>query len=388
MKKIILSFVVVTLLFSCSKKEQYYGTWSQYFYTPAFLNIKQDSISLSNDGNLWNTYPVTIKNNSLTFLDHTFKTSFSGDSLVFENLTFKKDTVAPFLEIELSEFKNFNFYNPDPDTEIIYIRFGKVPNSNEYKLQLNNKYAEFEELIHFFFSHYNSEISHHALRRFALLCDKRAKMKDVEHIFLELIKINALVLYTVNDIEHEVVDSKVQEKYSLYKHRITPIHNIRYEIKTDSTDITGFDFLSNITFRHVSNENTQFLFLINNEFYVGKEKYSLEDFSKRIDIITAKNVQLVSLFDLNSDFEHYTIFNAVLNDSYEKLYESIAKQKHNTPYNQLTDDQKEIIRTLHPQKNIQNISIPHFLSFEELPMENVEFPFKNVKEQIPEVYFK
>ncbi|WP_046754994.1 hypothetical protein [Kordia jejudonensis] len=380
MKKIILSFAVVALLFSCTKKEQYYGTWSQYFYSPAFLNINQDSISLSNDGNLWNTYPVTIKNNSLTFLDHTFNTSFSGDSLVFEHLTFKKDTVAPLLEIELPKLVKYNFQEPNPKRELIYIKYGRVPNSNEYKLQLNDKYADISELIDYFYT--SSDLSFHSIRKLVMICDKKAKMKDVESIFLEMIKMNTFAFYTVNHTEYQFVDNEIKQVYLSQKQQVFPINNENYK------DSISDNLLNYSILEHLNAKNRQYIFLINNEFYVGKEKYTTNDFSKKIDSLVSKNVQFISLFDLNSDFEHYTIFNAILNDSYEKLYDSIAKQKHNTAYNQLTDDKKEEIMTFFPKRNIQNISIPHFLSFEEDPFENIEFPFKNIKDSIPDVYFE
>ncbi len=388
MKKIILVFVVLVLLISCSKKEQYYGTWSQFHYSSALIKIKSDSISLSDDGSIWKTYPLKIENNSLSFLDHTFQTTIYKDSLIFEKLAYKKDTITPILEIKLPKLDKFSFQEPNPEEELIYIQYGRVPNSNEYKLQLNDKYADFEELIPFFFNHYNSEISLHALRRFALLCDKRAKMKDIELLFHELIKINALVLYTVNDIKYEVIDNEIEQLHSLYKHKIIPIYNVNYETKLNMDADIDHNMLNYSILEHLKTENLQYVFLINNEFYVGKEKYSLGDFSKRIDTIIAKKVQLVSLFDLNSDFKHYTIFNALINDSYQKLYDSIAKQKYNITYSKLNDKEKEEILDLFPRKDIQNISIPHFLSFEETPIEGINFPFKNVKEEIPEVYFE
>lgn len=387
MKKIILTFVVLALLISCSKKEQYYGNW-RGIHGFNFMNIQQDSIAISSYGDHWNTYPITIKNNSLTFLDHTFKTSISEDSLIFENIPYVKNTItSPILEIELPKLTKYSFQEPNPEEELIYIQYGRVPNSNEYKLQLNDKYADFEEIMDYFFSGSN-DLSGHNTVRFLLVCDKDAKMKDIEQIFLEMIKINVRIFYTVNHIEHKVIDNEIKQTYLSQKQRITPIHNVRYETKTDSSYVTGFDFLNNLVFRHINHENAQYLFLINNEFYVGKGKYSLEDFTKKIDIMISKNVQLISLFDLNSDFKHYTIFNALINDSYQKIYDSVAKQKYNATYTKLGDVKKEEIINLFPKKNIQNISIPHFLSFEETPTESVNFPFKNVKEQIPEVYFE
>lgn len=388
MKKILLIFIVLSLLFSCSKKEQYYGTWSQYYSSPALMKISKDSISISDDGNLWNTYPLTIKNNSLTFLGHTFQTSISKDSLVLENSSYVKDTITTILEIKLTKLTKYSFQEPNPEGELIYIQYGRVPNSNEYKLQLNDKYAGFEEIMDYFFSGIESCSKRSLPPRIVLICDKEAKMEDLEQIFHEMIKMNAHTFYTVNHIEHKVIDNKIKQIYYSQKQRITPIYNIRYETKTDSTDVTGFDFLNDIFFRYVSNENAQYLFLIKNEFYVGKEKYSLEAFTKKISSIVLNNSQLVTLFDLDSDYKHYTIFNAVINNSYKKLYDSVSKRKYNSTYNQLNDKEKDVIMTLFPRKNIQNMSIPHFLSFEEFPTENVNFPFKNVKEQLPAAYFE
>lgn len=386
MKKIILSFIVFATLFSCSKKEQYYGDWYQYYATSGQLKIQKDSISLSDDGSTWKTYPLKIENNSLTFLDHTFQTTIYKDSLVFEELTYEKDTTAPLLEITLPKLTNYSFFEPSPETALIYIKFGKVPNSDEFKLQFNDKYAESEQLIDFIFSH--DDVSfHHALRRIAFICDNDAKMKDLEPLFLEMIKINAIIFYAVNDVTHNVIDGRVERDYELYRQPITPIRNMYYEAKIDSTipvDYNNFYPILN----YFEPVKSQFIFLINNKFYIGKEKYSVDAFSKKLDSLITENKQLVCLFDLNSNFKHNTIFNNILNEAYQKQYDSIALEKYNIIYKQLHDKEKANVKALRPRKTIQNISIPHFLSFEESPIEDIEFPFKNVKEQVPEIYFE
>lgn len=388
MKKIILAFVVLVLLISCSKKEQYYGKWvlKNYYETPYHLKIEKDSIYLMDYESYWKTYPLEIKNNSLTFLNHTFKTEIYKDSLVFEDWTYVRDTIKPLLEINLPRLKNHHFYKPHSNRGLTYIKFGKVPNTNEYKLQLNDLYADFEQLKDYFFSG-STDLSEHNTVRLLLVCDKDAKMKDIEHIFLEMVKINALVLYIVNDITHSVIDNIVERDYEFYKQYITPIRNRYYEAKIDSTIPVHYNnFYPSLGYFEPA--KSQFIFLINNEFYIGKEKYSVDAFTKKLNSLIAENKQFVCLFDLDSDFKHNTIFNNILNEAYQKQYDSIALEKFNTTYEQLNDKEKASVKVLCPRKTVQNISIPHFLSFEETPIEDFDFPFKNVKEQLPPIYFE
>lgn len=384
MKKLVLLCIVSIILLSCSKKEQYYGDWSQYYAT-GIIKIKKDSISLSDEGSIWKTYPLKIEKNSLTFLDHTFQTTIHKDSLIFEGLTYEKDTTTPILEINLPKLKNYNFHITNSYEMLIHTRFGRIPNTNEYKLQLNDRYGNFEELKEFLFG--STDLSGHITPRLLLVCDKNAKMKDIEHIFHEMVKINAQVLYAVNDVTHTIIEDSVERSYLSYKHYITPIHNMYYEAKIDRTipvDYSNFHPLLN----YFEAAKSQFIFLVKNEFYIGKEKYTMDAFSKKLDALITENQQLVCLFDLDSDFKHNIIFNNILNETYQKQYDSIALEKYNTTYEKLHNKEKASVKALHPRKTIQNVSIPHFLSFEETPIEGLNFPFKNIKEEIPEAYFK
>jgi hypothetical protein len=387
MKKITLSFIVLILLFSCSKKEQYYGTWTFEFAngtTPSFIKISSDSISLSESKNQWNTYPVSIKNNSLAFLNHTFKTVITKDSLLLEGNIYKKDTTTSLLEIDLPKLKTYRCQEANPEEKLIFIQYGRVPNSDEFKLQLNDRYADFGEILDYFSHEVGSCQKLSSPARVVLSCDKDAKMEDLEYLFFEMIKMNAHTFYTVNHIEHEVIDNEIKQKYFLQKNRITPIFNIKYNQKINDIDFEVIYLsMNNKSIKEFEFKNTQYLFLVENEFYIGKEKQSVETFTKKIDSIVSNNTQLVSLFDLKSNYKHFTIFNAVINSAYDKHFNAVAKQKYNTTYEQ-NDDEKGIVKALFPRENIQNISIPHFLSF----AENPEFPFKNLKEQLPEAYFE
>ncbi|MBC8757022.1 hypothetical protein H2O64_20285 [Kordia sp. YSTF-M3] len=388
MKKVILSSIIALLLLSCSKKEQYYGTWTcefSYGASPTFMKIDADSISLSESGNYWNTYPLSINNNCLTFLDNTFKTSISKDSMVFEGNVYKKDSFSSLLNIKLPELKTYHFQEANPDEKLIYIKYGKVPNSNEFKLQLNDKYANFAAILDYFSHEVGSCSKLSSPARVVLICDKDAKMEDLEYLFFELTKMNALVFYTVDHVKYKVIDQEIEQKIFSQENRITPIFNIKYNQKINDMDFEViYTTMNDKPLEDFKFKNTQSLFLVNDRFHIGKKQYNLETFTKKVDSIVSNNTQLVSLFDLKSNYKHFTIFNAVINDAYLKHYDAIAKQKFNTTYEQLNSDGKAVIKALLQKENIQNISISHFLSF----AENPKFPFKNIKEQLPEAYFK
>lgn len=387
MKKIFLIFSILFLLFSCSKREQYYGTWAFEFAdgtTPSFIKIESDSVFLSESKNQWNAYPVSIKNNSLTFLNHTFKTSITKDSMVFEGNVYKKDSFPSLLNIKLPELKTYHFQEANLNEKLVHIEYGKVPNSDEFKLQLNDRYGEFWEILDYFSHEVGSCPKLSSPAKVILTCDKDAKMKALEPLFFELAEMNALVFYTVDHVKQEVTDHKIQQKIFSQKNRITPIFNIKYHQKINDLDFEViYISINNRILKDFEFKNTHYLFLVENEFYIGKEKYNLETFTKKVDSIITEKPQLITLFDLNSDYKHFTLFNAVINDAYLKHYDAIAKQKFNKTYEQLNGDKKAIVKGLNPKENIQNISISHFLSF----TENPDFPFKNIKEEIPETYF-
>lgn len=359
MKKTILNLFALLLLFSCSKKEKYYGTWSQYFANSRAIKITSDSISINYDDTQWTTYPVSITNNSLTFLNHTFETSFSGDSLLFENSPYLKYTPTPILEIKFPELTTASIHEPNPEERLIFIRFGKVPNSDEYRLQLNDRYAEFEEIIDYFYTGHHSS---HEIYRFVLICDKNAKMKDLEPLFQQMIKINAVKFYTVNHTEYEVIDNEIKQKHKLQKHQITPIHTVTFPQQVnESIVLTKHTYIDNSSFlKDFESKKTSYLSLVNNDFYIGKKKYKPELFAKKVDSINNNNFQLVTMFDSNSNFKQYALFNTLINN-----------QSKNSEV-----------------KNIQNLYIPNFLSLDMPSRDNINFLYENIKQQLPEAYFE
>lgn len=391
MKKIILSIIILLLLFSCSKKEQYYGIWSLhpiYDASPYYIKIEPNSISLSEYGNHWSTYPIIIKNNNLTFSDHTFNTSITKDSLIFNNSVYKRDSISSTLEIELPNIiSDTTKINKD---EVIYnISYGKKPNSNEFAFQLNDKYGSFSD-IRFFYSSYSCSGGEYAPIRTLLVCDENVKIKDLERLFLELIKTNVLTVYTVNTINYNINNDSITHRYSYQKQRLPHIFNFAYNQKISNEEIqiqNIYSFPIN-PFEHIQHEKAEYVFLIENDFYYQKEKNNLEALTTKVEKVIAENTPLIALFDLESNYKNFLIFNAIINDSYTKLYDKNAKEIYNATYEELSDDKQFEIRSLRPKIIIQNYSIPHFLSFEESPDENTKFPFKNVKEKIPAEYFK
>ncbi|MGH1385033.1 hypothetical protein [Kordia sp.] len=393
MKKIILSCIVFAILFSCSNKEQYYGVWSIYGYsgsTPIYLKIDADSIYLSKLGSHWNSFPIKIKNNNIRFAGQTYPTSIFKDSLIFNQNLYQKDTIYSPIEIQLPNIKSESNVEIDPDANIYYISYGKKPNTTEYAFLLNDRYGSFLNIKSFVSSYNTCRGGTYDPAHTLFICDKNTSTRDLEKFFLELSRVNARTLYTVNSTDYKISTNSIKSISSQQKQILSYIFNPNYDqkINGDVFQPTMLRDFSIYPTKDIQPEKIVFAFLIQNEFYYQKENCSYGMFSSKIQQAISQNKTLITLFDLKSDYKHYLKFNDIVNSKYLKIYDSITKQKYNTTYKQLDEEKKVIVRRLYTKKVIQNISIPHFLSFEESPIEDIDFPFKNVKEQIPEAYFE
>ncbi|MFK7747666.1 MAG: hypothetical protein AB8B65_04705 [Kordia sp.] len=392
MKKIILSFIVFATLFSCSKKEQYYGIWRLNGFSlsnPNYLKIDADSIYLSELGNYWTSYPVKIKNNYIRFAGQTYPTSIFKDSLIFNHNLYWKDTIYSPLDIKLPNIKSESTVEIDPDANIYYMSYGKKPNTDEYAFLLNDKYGSFSDIKHFM-SSYSCGGGEYDPPHTLFICDKNTSTRDLEKFFLELFRVNTRTLYTVNSTDYKTYTDSIKSISSQQKQILSYIFNPNYDqkINGDVFQPTMLRDFSIYPTKDLQPEKIVFAFLIQNEFYYQKENCSSDVFSAKIQQAVSQHKTLITLFDLKSDYKHYLEFNDIVNSKYLKIYDSITKQNYNTTYKQLDKEKKVIVRRLYTKKVIQNISIPHFLSFEETPIENFNFPFKNVKQQLPEIYFE
>lgn len=400
MKKVVVACLILFCVLSCSKKEQYYGTWTLWnspsFDEPYIMKITEDSIFISDYGSQWNAYPVTIKNNSLTFLGQTFITKISKDSLVFESITYKRDTIPQILEVNLPELKNYSFKKIEQEENTIFIYYGKKPNSNEYALQLNDKYADFSDLSEFTLDrtscagNYRRELR--KMLRIVLLCDKNAKINDLEDIFAELTYVNNLSVYNVNNITDNIIkdSSSLRIKQDCYyqNYKIPFIYNPNYYSSKHGIVTIPYHYYKEFFFNPYSKpKDYVYAFLVNNQFYFEKKMYAKDDFTTKIQEAIETKIPLVMLYDLESDFEHLMLFNAIHDEAFFGNRNKSAFKHFRKSMEELERDQIDTIVTMHPYTTIHNFSIPHFLSFEETPNDSIPFPFKNIKQRIPEAYF-
>ncbi|WP_298509843.1 hypothetical protein [uncultured Kordia sp.] len=392
MKKIILFCIASIILFSCSKKEQYYGTWYVYGHNglnPVYLKIDADSIYLSKAGSYWNSFPVKITNNSLHFAGQTFSTSIFKDSIIFNGNRCFKETIYSPLEIKLPNIKSESAIEIHQDANMYYISYGKKPNTNESAFLLNDKYGSFSDIKHFISSSTSCSGGEYDPPHTLFICDKNTSTRDLEKFFLELQKVDSRTLYTVNSIDYKVFKDSIKSISTQQEQKLSLIYNANYDQKVNGKLYQPrmhsglFYSLNDFTF-----EEEVYAFLIKNEFYYEKEKYTYDAFSDKIEKAISQHKILIVLFDLESDYKHYLQFNDAVNSEYIRIRENASRKTYNVSYKKLNKKQRLHINSLHPKKVIQNISIPHFLSFEETPIEDLDFPFKNVKEQIPEVYFQ
>ncbi len=189
---------IVILFISCTNKEKYQGQWTNYFLTDHGYNetrsmvIKNDSIKFNYPYfDYWNTYHLSIENNTLHFNNTSFKTSIEKDTLLLNKSIFfvkdEDDTLygyKPVLKIKLPEISESYKNKINNYSRFNFIYFGKRLDNNEYSLQLNDNYAEINEIPAFLT--YERAILREELIPFfttILIIDKSTPLKFIENIF-------------------------------------------------------------------------------------------------------------------------------------------------------------------------------------------------------------
>lgn len=389
MKKTLLILIVSTILFSCSNKEQYYGKWiatENPQEKPIYIKITSDSIALSQNEMIWSTYPISIKNRSLTFSGQTFESSVTKDTLQIDNQTYKKINNQDPIEITVPKLKEYDFEELLLTYETIDLYYGKKPNTDEFYIRYNDKFLKLDSLHTILMNHTRDVYRY--VYKIVLHCDQNVKMKDLEFFFLTSSSFRFYTIFLTNNEVQPFNAPLGQKNVSLEFHSLKQFMEVNPNYKTEIISQNTNGKFGQIASYIDQNNSFQYTFLIKNEFYFGKEKLSKQAFSEKIKMAIKGKKPLLMLYDLASNYKSYleivSIYKSLLNDERNKTAISLFS----TSFESLNESQQDSIKTIHPYINIRQYSIPHFLSFEESPEENTEFPFKNVKEQIPEVYFE
>ncbi|QHI37605.1 hypothetical protein IMCC3317_29850 [Kordia antarctica] len=389
MKKIIPSIIVLFLLLSCSKKEQYYGNWVAVDFPnekPIYIKINQDSIALSQNEVIWSSYPVSIKNRSLTFSEQTFESSISEDSMWIDGQAYKKIQFKNPIEVKLPKLEGYYFDELLLTHQTIDIYCGKKPTTDEFYIRHHDTLLQVDA-HHDVYMNY-SESVYRNVYKVVLHCDKNVKMKDVESIFLTSCFSGFYTIFLANNQEQPFIAPIGNNIINKEFHRIKLLPDVNPNYIKEYIVQYLPDRFGQMNFFVENNEPFQYTFLIGNEFYFGKEKLSKQAFSEHMKTTIKNKKPMLMLYDLESNYKSYLEFVSIYKTILDEERNKTALSLFNVSINKLDETQQDSIRIIHPYKCIRHYSIPHFLSFEESPDGNVEFPFKNIREQIPAAYFE
>ncbi|WP_298555832.1 hypothetical protein [uncultured Algibacter sp.] len=385
MKSILLFFILIFCLISCDNKEKYNGKWSLDIFqsnnneqeTPSHFHIENNSIKF----NYWSfnhshKFSLKIENNQFLFNNWAIKTNIIKDTLLLHNSFYVRDNNdsiynwlydKPITEIEVPKLNSdyFKFDNLNYKDSRYYILFGKRTDNNKFSLQLNDKYAEINDLPAFINNERASE--RHELIPFYstyLFADKSTPMKYIEDIFFEHKKINQLKICLINNILLKYNDSLgLYYKYEKLTKRLPPFReNDNYHSNTSANKYQTPPPPPLLYYSDLNNEkpNIKLILLKNNTIYFNDTIVETNHLKNLIKPWIEDNNTLLNLYDLESNYFSFLEMNAIINSVYQEVREEKSKIKFNKILSELNREELTEIKIETPIIHIWDYSIPHF----------------------------
>ena len=370
--KHVFSILILPFLFSCTNKKKYEGRWTNSVLKYSHYNevrnvlINQDSIKFSYPYfEHWHSFPLEIKNRNLHFNGVSLSVKTEKDTLTLNDSIYfirdPKDTLFGYnymLKLMLPDIYNSipetSDRNPIPD----YIYFGKRLDNNQFSLQLNDKYAEISGLPWFIAS--GHQRSHSSLPISFLFIDKDSKMNDLEAIFHEHQKVNRLKINFVIEIYLSFNESNsFFYEYKTLSKRLPPI----FENSTYSPHALNVQTPPYPPFPSMfedDNSDISYFILKENTFFYNKSVIDNVELTKLVEKAINKNNVIISLYDLESNYDNFLKMNAIIDGVYYKKRNNFALEKFNNKFEKLEREQVDEIKLKIPLKHIWSYSIPHY----------------------------
>jgi len=382
MKNLLLVLFCLSFIISCNTKEKYQGTWYDTIYyqneaqeVPIKMVITKDSIHFEHPNfRFWESFAMHIEKNQLSFNQSNLKVEKVKDSLIINNYNiFSKNPIENVskilkednlnLELNLPKIQNayFKKYPNDNHRLIYYILFGKRLDNDTYSLQLNNNYADFEDLPIFLSEHHRDY--HSPYPNSFLLIDKNSKMNDLEKLFYMHQKINQLKVSFINNISIKSNDSiGLYYEYQLIDKKLFPLTDKdNYSNKTLNFPLLPPPPPMMSTLEN-ENSNISYYILNDNIIYAENKKINHNEFEKLVERSILNDDIIISLYDLESSYESFLKMIATMDAAYQKLRNKRALIKFNKPFNDLNNEEIGEIKMEIQMKHIWDYSIPHYKS--------------------------
>lgn len=382
MKNILLPLLLLICFISCDNKKKYEGQWTNYFLTNYGYNetksviIENDSIKFSYPFfDYWNSYPLKIENNDLSFNNLSFKTSIKKDTLSFNpSIHFVKDEYdtlyryEPILKINLPEIYSIK-NTEDKSKRYNFIYFGKRLDNDEYSLQLNDKYAKLHE-IPSFLAYERASIREELIPFFTtvLIIDESTPLKYIEGIFHQLKKINQLKVRLTNRLRLDYNDNQgLYYKYEGLNKKLPYFReNDFYVPKILKTYGSPpplpppyFPMFENI------NQESKFILLKEDKIYFNDSIISSSELKTLIIPWIKNNNAIFTPYSLDSTYKSFLEMNAIINSAYNDVRENQALIKFNKKLNDLTSEELNEIKLKRPMLHVWSYSIHHYNSIVE-----------------------
>ena len=369
-------FLLVCIVFlSCENKEKYYGKWiikSEYFSSDEIykIEVSKDSIFFV-PGELYNhkiSYPLKINQNKFYFKDTVFDASIENDTLLhFNKTTYINSMVCKdipiynhdntqFVKIDFARLKNQKKVTSINATAS-FIYYGKKPNTNEYVLQLNDRFytENFKDIKSFLFSEdcFNCD-----LNPVIFIADKDAPMKKLANIFFEIRSLLNPKMYFITDHNLAINDSlKLSYQFKGIIKRLAP--PFPEEIK--HSHLPPFPTDKEFTLQYEITNHNYVISLINDEFYVGLNNVSKD---KLVEILKEKimNEQptFLNLFDDTSIYSSYLEFLNSFDVAYKSVRNKESLKVFKKEYHQLNKKERRQIIKVIPRKIFDGLSYSQF----------------------------
>lgn len=376
MRNYLIFSLAFALLFSCDSKRKYQGAWFDSYYwgddIPERLEIKNDSIYFKYaDFNYWHSYPLNIAEDKFEFNNLSLSAKITTDSLILNNYNiytkspyenalqdaFENKIIIELPKLRLNNLKHHDYSNNEYINS--HIRYGIRHDNGNYSLQLNDKYAQINDLPSFFSGHHRR---HNYFPTNMLFIDKNTPMKYIEEMFLTITLVNQLKISLVNNINIKSNDSiGLYYEYETLNKKLPP-----FQEKDKYFEIV-FDFPippppPPYLFPPAESDISiiKYIFLIENKVYYNNKIIEKTGLNELIKQSVKQNHIIFSLYDLESNYGSFLQMNSMINSAYIELREENSQRKFDKSLNKLNREELTEIKMGTPMKNIWSYSIPHY----------------------------
>ncbi|TBN00236.1 hypothetical protein EYD45_14970 [Hyunsoonleella flava] len=381
MKSFLFLLVLTCFFISCDTSKKYERKWcfdplkltNNDLDYPASIYIENDSIKFNYYAfDYWHKFPLTI-DDKLFFNNWKIPICRIEDTIRIGQIPYikdEKDSVfnwwwsKPILKIDLPKIDTTYFqFHHSYKSQKNYIYFGKRIDNNKYNLQLNDRYANIQDLPAFLaFERASLGEELIPFHTTVLYMDFTTPMKYAEGIFHELKKVNQLKIQMISDIllkynneiglyyEHEGLTKKLPYFYE-NEHYVPDILDL------PSPPPPPPPYFPDFWNKNVTNK---IIILKRDDLYFDEQIITKPQLKELVNKWVKNKNGIFSLYDLESSYGNFLEMTAIINSVYQNERNKLSKIKFNKSLSDLNQDEIVAIKEEIPMYHVWSYSIPHF----------------------------